>query len=98
MLVEKAEKNRQTGKKATIEATTEATIEWKRRCEQIVENNLMKEADSWIFGANIEGKPLGVRFYFGGFKGYEEALNQVKGAGFGGFKPIGGERGMRSRI
>lgn len=98
LLVEHAEKNRQAGRRATIEATTEAEIGWKRRCEQLVENNLMKEAESWIFGANIEGKPLGVRFYFGGFKGFEEVLDEVKRTRFGGFKAIDVERAIHSRI
>lgn len=76
------------GKPIVIEATSESEAEWKQVCEKEVEGSLFKETSSWIFGANVPGKKVAVRFYFGGLKGFRAELQKVIDAGYVGFKPL----------
>ena len=53
--------------KAVIETTTQAESEWTQICREIANKTLFWKLDTWIFGANIPGKPRTVMFYLGGY-------------------------------
>jgi cyclohexanone monooxygenase len=74
---------------AVIEATKEAEQKWCQECERVAEGSLFKETASWIFGQNVPGKRVALRFYFGGLKGFYEAVGRVIQNGYEGFVPIG---------
>ncbi|GAA1860052.1 NAD(P)/FAD-dependent oxidoreductase [Pseudonocardia alni subsp. carboxydivorans] len=69
----------------TIEPTAEAERGWSRLCREIADATLFPKADSWIFGANIPGKPNAVMFYMAGHKAYREELSTVARDGYRGF-------------
>lgn len=69
----------------TIEPTAEAEQGWSRLCREIADATLFPKADSWIFGANIPGKPNAVMFYMAGHKAYREELSTVARDGYRGF-------------
>ncbi|KIV91865.1 hypothetical protein PV10_06356 [Exophiala mesophila] len=71
-----------------IEALPEAEQEWCQRCENMAAGTLFHESASWIFGRNIPGKKIALRFYFGGLKSFYEAVNHVIEADYEGFRPI----------
>ncbi|WP_224388262.1 NAD(P)/FAD-dependent oxidoreductase [Pseudonocardia sp. ICBG1293] len=73
-----------TGVRA-VEATSEAEAGWSRVCREIADATLFPKADSWIFGANIPGKPNAVMFYMAGHKAYREELRAVADDGYRGF-------------
>lgn len=68
-----------------IEALPEAEEAWTQECEQAAEGSLFKETASWIFGQNVPGKKFAIRFYFGGLKGFYQAVQRVIDAGYTGF-------------
>ncbi|MFG1634843.1 flavin-containing monooxygenase [Pseudonocardia alni] len=69
----------------TIEPTAEAERGWSRLCREIADATLFPKADSWIFGANIPGKPNAVMFYMAGHKAYRKELSTVARDGYRGF-------------
>lgn len=69
----------------TIEPTAEAEQGWSRLCREIADATLFPKADSWIFGANIPGKPNAVMFYMAGHRAYREELSTVARDGYRGF-------------
>ncbi|WFG45870.1 flavin-containing monooxygenase [Pseudonocardia alni] len=69
----------------TIEPTAEAEQGWSRLCREIADATLFPKADSWIFGANIPGKPNAVMFYMAGHKAYRDELSTVARDGYRGF-------------
>ena len=48
-----------------IEATKEAEDAWMEECVEIANGTLFTKIDSWINGANVEGKPVSVNFFMG---------------------------------
>lgn len=50
---------------------------------------MFKETASWIFGQNVPGKKHALRFYFGGLKGFYEAVGKVIQNDYAGFMPMG---------
>ena len=72
--------------KREIEATSTAEEEWTQTCREIADATLFPKADSWIFGANIPGKPNAVMFYLGGLGGYRQVLDEVKQKDYAGFE------------
>ncbi|MGH3632984.1 MAG: flavin-containing monooxygenase, partial [Mycobacterium sp.] len=70
----------------TVEATAAAEDSWSATCSQIANATLFPKAQSWIFGANIPGKPHAVMFYLGGLGRYREELDRVCGNGYDGFE------------
>ncbi|KAF1920680.1 cyclohexanone monooxygenase [Ampelomyces quisqualis] len=75
-----------TGKgKTVIEATPQAEQDWTEMCDEMSKGSLFAKTDSWIFGANVEGKKRSVLFYFGGLKAYGDRLKDVVGHGYQGF-------------
>ncbi|KAJ0273393.1 hypothetical protein Brms1b_011182 [Colletotrichum noveboracense] len=71
---EEARKTNGNGGSVAIEVKEEAEDEWGFKCEEVSEGSLFKETNSWIFGANIPGKPVASRFWFGGLKSYREQV------------------------
>ncbi|RKQ15144.1 flavin-containing monooxygenase [Ureibacillus endophyticus] len=60
----------------TAEPTKEAVDGWYDLCLKLSEGSLFGETQSWIFGANIPGKPVSVRFYMGGMGNYNKELEK----------------------
>lgn len=85
-LIAETEKRRQSGSSDTvIEAAQESENEWVALCEGMAEGSLFKETQSWIFGANIPGKTVATRFYFGGLGNYRNELHNVLDGSFRGY-------------
>jgi len=59
--------------------------EWTQICTDIAGQTLFPRAASWIFGANIPGKPRTTMFYLGGLKQYRELLDGEAANGYPGF-------------
>jgi cyclohexanone monooxygenase len=70
----------------TIEPTPEAESGWTETCEDIANQTLFPQAESWIFGANIPGKKNAVMFYMAGHSAYRQRLGEVAAAGYQGFR------------
>jgi cyclohexanone monooxygenase len=60
-----------------IEATAEAECAWTETCQSIADETLFSKGESWIFGANIPGKPNAVMFYMAGLGAYRDELQDV---------------------
>ena len=71
-----------------IESMEEAEDEWTALRDELSASNLFRKTDSWIFGANVEGKKPSVLFYFGGLANYRKKLREVADKGYEGFKPF----------
>jgi cyclohexanone monooxygenase len=70
----------------TIEPTPDAESGWTETCEDIANQTLFPQAESWIFGANIPGKKNAVMFYMAGHSAYRQRLGEVAAAGYQGFR------------
>jgi cyclohexanone monooxygenase len=70
---------------AAVEPTEEAESYWTATCKQIADATLFAKTESWIFGANIPGKPHTVLFYTGGLAPYRQMLADVARADYAGF-------------
>jgi cyclohexanone monooxygenase len=70
---------------AVVEPTEEAESYWTATCKQIADATLFAKTESWIFGANIPGKPHAVLFYIGGLAPYRQILADVARADYAGF-------------
>lgn len=70
----------------SIEATKEAEDGWVRTCSEMAGHMLITKADSWIFGANIPGKPKRVLFYVGGVANFMKTVAEIREADFAGFE------------
>lgn len=66
-----------------VKAEVEET--WTTGCAEIADQTLFPKAASWIFGANIPGKPRTVMFYLGGLKTYRELIDAEASEGFPSF-------------
>ncbi|KAF9883637.1 hypothetical protein FE257_003109 [Aspergillus nanangensis] len=86
-LIEYAEKvRRESGQ--VVEVTPEAEAAWVEHCEQIAEGSLFKETASWIFGNNVSGKQIALRFYFGGLKAYRQEIDKVVTSRYSAFQTV----------
>jgi cyclohexanone monooxygenase len=70
----------------TVEPTVEAETGWGKTCNEIANMTLFPKAESWIFGANIPGKPRTVMFYMAGIGAYRQQLAEVRSQGYKGFQ------------
>jgi cyclohexanone monooxygenase len=70
----------------TVEPTRQAEDDWTRTCREIADMTLFPKAESWIFGANIPGKPNTVMFYMAGIGAYREQLADVAARDYAGFE------------
>jgi cation diffusion facilitator CzcD-associated flavoprotein CzcO len=71
---------------ACVEPVDGKEQEWSKTCCEIANQTLFAKTDSWIFGANIPGKPNSVYFYMGGLGAFREILDSVKREDYRGFK------------
>jgi cyclohexanone monooxygenase len=85
------EDNATSNEAAVIECTPEAEKSWLAECEDEAKDSLFKQTASWIFGNNVPGKTIALRFYFGGLKKYYAAVERVMRNGLEGFVGLGGE-------
>lgn len=69
----------------SVEARAAAEAGWAATCKEIADGTLFPKAESWIFGANIPGKPNVVLFYMAGLAAYRQTLGEVTGADYRGF-------------
>ncbi|WP_134324453.1 flavin-containing monooxygenase [Cumulibacter soli] len=68
-----------------IEPTADAEEQWTSTCREIADMTLFPKAESWIFGANIPGKPNTVMFYMAGLGAYRGVLSDVRERDYEGF-------------
>lgn len=61
-----------------VDASSAAEKEWGTVCQTVADATLYSKQESWIFGANIEGKKRGTLFYMAGNGAYREYLKKVK--------------------
>ncbi len=73
-------------KGSTVEATQEAEDAWVAECAEIANYLLLTKSDSWIFGANIPGKPKRVLFHVGGVGMFQQTVADMKTNNFAGFR------------
>jgi len=83
-IIEEAEKRHVS----VVEASQADEDAWVELCEKFTEGSIFKEAQSWIFGANVPGKKVATRFYFGGLGNYRNELQKVVDDGFRGFPSL----------
>lgn len=67
---------------ALVEPTAEAEARWDKLSEDAAEGSLYASADSWIFGANIPGKPRSLLFYMGGVAEMNRLFAEEAAAGY----------------
>jgi cyclohexanone monooxygenase len=70
---------------AWIDVKDEVEETWTVTCGEIADATLFPQAASWIFGANIPGKPRTVMFYLGGIANYRKILRDEARADYPGF-------------
>ena len=70
---------------AAIEATKEAEDAWMDDCVEIANGTLFPKIDSWINGANVEGKAVSVNFFMGGMGAYVERMREIAAGDYPGF-------------
>ena len=72
----------------SIEATTEAEADWRRKVTELSDKTLFPQTNSWYMGANIPGKPREQLNYAGGIPLYESELQDTLTGGFKGFAVV----------
>jgi cyclohexanone monooxygenase len=70
----------------SIESTQAAEDEWVKSCGDMASQMLLTKADSWLFGANIPGKPKRVLFYVAGVANFLNVIADMKANNFAGFR------------
>ncbi|KIW83761.1 hypothetical protein Z517_03007 [Fonsecaea pedrosoi CBS 271.37] len=75
--------------RAVAEVRQEAEDEWVEHCNALANATLFPQTPSWIFGNNVEGKPIASRYYMGGMVNYLKYVNTMIQNGYRDFKPIG---------
>ena len=70
---------------ARIEPQPEAEAEWNDHVQELANETLFPQANSWYLGANIPGKPRVFLPYIGGFGTYRKLCNEVAEKGYEGF-------------
>ncbi|MCV7289782.1 NAD(P)/FAD-dependent oxidoreductase [Mycolicibacterium wolinskyi] len=68
-----------------IEATAQAEERWGHLTNEIAEQTLLPNTDSWYMGANIPGKPRVCMVYLGGAPAYRAECAKVVEQGYAGF-------------
>jgi hypothetical protein len=54
-------------------------------CVEIANATLFTKIDSWINGANVDGKPVSVNFFMGGMGAYVERMRHIAANHYDGF-------------
>ena len=68
-----------------IEADPDVQRAWVSHVNEVAEQTLYYQANSWFLGANIPGKPRVFMPYVGGLKNYIEKCDAVVAGGYAGF-------------
>lgn len=69
-----------------IEATEEAEISWSKHCDDIANQTLFPNTNSWYTGANIDGtKRKGFIIYVGGLNNYKKICDEIAEKQYEGF-------------
>lgn len=76
-LIKYTESARSRHGQATLEATKEAEEAWVAHCNDLANSTLFAKTDSWIFGANVQGKKRATRSYMGGMANWIKRKNEV---------------------
>ena len=71
---------------AVIEPADHAEVDWGKHVQELANETLFVEVDSWYLGANIPGKPRVFLPYIGGFGTYRTLCNEVAENGYDGFE------------
>ena len=74
---------------SVIEATPAAEQDWVAHVNELAEQTLYLQANSWYLGANIPGKPRVFMPYPGGLGLYQEKCDEVVANGYEGFALTG---------
>ena len=82
----------------SIEATAEAEEGWVQTCADMASSMLLTKADSWMFGANIPGKPKRVLFYVAGIANFRTIVSDMMANGFSGFKTLKAPESTAGRL
>lgn len=69
----------------TIEPGAKAEETWGAHVQELANDTLFVQVDSWYLGANIPGKPRVFLPYIGGFGAYRTLCNKVAEKGYEGF-------------
>ena len=69
----------------TIEPDAKAEETWGAHVQELANDTLFVQVDSWYLGANIPGKPRVFLPYIGGFGAYRTLCNKVAEKGYEGF-------------
>jgi cyclohexanone monooxygenase len=69
----------------TIEPTEDAQQTWGAHVNELANETLFPQADSWYMGANIPGKPRVFLPYTGGVGPYRERCAEIAEKGYEGF-------------
>lgn len=67
---------------AQVDVSAETQSRWVETCKEISDHYLFAKTDSWIYGANIEGKLHRVVFYMNGLANYSKILDEEIGGNF----------------
>jgi len=67
---------------AAVEPKKSAEVMWVDACQELTDATILPKAKSWIFGANIPGKPFTLTFYMGGYSKYKTVLQDIRAGGF----------------
>ncbi|MBV6761883.1 flavin-containing monooxygenase [Rhodococcus opacus] len=68
-----------------IEPTAQAETDWGAMTNDIANQTLLPETNSWYMGANIPGKPRACMVYLGGAPTYRATCEDVVAGGYSGF-------------
>ncbi|MEM7466569.1 MAG: NAD(P)/FAD-dependent oxidoreductase [Pseudomonadota bacterium] len=68
-----------------IEATEQAEDEWTEHVNEMIEQTLLPQTNSWFMGANIPGKKRTFLSYSGGSPVYRERCDNIAANGYTGF-------------
>ncbi len=68
-----------------VEATERAEADWGALTNEIANQTLLPQTNSWYMGANIPGKPRACMVYLGGAPTYRQTCADVVAAGYSGF-------------
>jgi cyclohexanone monooxygenase len=70
---------------ATIEANRDSEDAWVEHVNELANQTLYPQANSWYLGANVPGKPRVFMPYVGGVGAYREKCDEVRAKGYEGF-------------
>ncbi|HEY5855507.1 MAG TPA: NAD(P)/FAD-dependent oxidoreductase [Aldersonia sp.] len=68
-----------------IEPTATAEADWLHLTNEIAQQTLLPQTNSWYMGANIPGKPRACMVYLGGAPTYRQTCAEVVAGGYTGF-------------